>query len=89
MLGASIYILLVSVLTVNFAEFRTYITFKGCHTAGLISFWGAVRDTIHTEREQLKEAVFTWSSGNPIYLLMDDAAVTASEIKRYYSLSNG
>ncbi len=28
-------------------------------------------------------------SGNPeIYLLMDDAAVTASEIKRYYSLSN-
>ncbi len=59
-------------------------------------FWGAVRDiTVHTEREQLKEngkyciQMEFNDSGNPeIYLLMDDAAATASEIQHYYSLPN-
>ncbi|HGP1956391.1 TPA: hypothetical protein ACLGRX_002396, partial [Salmonella enterica] len=80
----------------EFIEFRTLLSKAAIRQAYDSPFWGAVRDiTIHTEREQLKEngkycihMEFN-DSGNPeIYLLMDDAAVTASEIKRYYSLSN-
>lgn len=80
----------------EFIEFRTLLSKAAMQQAYDSPFWGAVRDiTVHTEREQLKEngkycihMEFN-DSGNPeIYLLMDDAAATASEIKHYYSLPN-
>ncbi|EEM4017366.1 hypothetical protein C5287_03495 [Salmonella enterica subsp. enterica serovar Bareilly] len=80
----------------EFIEFRTLLSKAAMRQAYDSPFWGAVRDiTVHTEREQLKENgkycihMELNDSGHPeIYLLMDDAAVTASEIKHYYSLSN-
>ncbi|MEH0832600.1 hypothetical protein [Pectobacterium cacticida] len=80
----------------EFIEFRTLLSKAAMQQAYDSPFWGAVRDiTVHTERKQLKEngkycihMEFNDLDNPEIYLLMDDAAVTASEIKRYYSLSN-
>ncbi|GGZ39066.1 hypothetical protein C8J23_12836 [Shewanella chilikensis] len=80
----------------EFIKFRSLLSKAAMQQAYDSPFWGAVRDiTVHTEREQLKEngkycihLEFN-DSGNPeIYLLMDDAAATISEIQRYYSLPN-
>ena len=80
----------------EFIEFRTLLSKAAIRQAYNSPFWGAVRDiTIHTEREQLKEngkycihMEFNDSGDPDIYLLMDDAAATASKIQHYYSLSN-
>lgn len=80
----------------EFIEFRTLLSKAAMQQAYDSPFWGAVRDiTVHTEREQLKEngkycihLEFNDSGYPEIYLLMDDAAATASEIQRYYSLPN-
>ncbi|AFR03571.1 hypothetical protein PEC301653_32510 [Pectobacterium carotovorum subsp. carotovorum] len=80
----------------EFIEFRTLLSKAAMQQAYDSPFWGAVRDiTVHTERKQLKEngkycihMEFNDSGYPEIYLLMDDAAVTASEIQHYYSLPN-
>ncbi|WP_072057667.1 hypothetical protein [Enterobacter roggenkampii] len=80
----------------EFIEFRTLLSKAAMQQVYDSPFWGAVRDiTLHTEREQRKEngkycihMEFNDSDNPEIYLLMDDAAVTASEIQNYYSLPN-